>query len=82
MLVCPFFKQPFKRIVNLVLLAAGVLLAIVLGGIDRHPVQPGRKGRFAAKCRQLSKYLEQHLLGHVFGISVAAEHAPGQVVDA
>ena len=59
------------------LLADGALAAVRKGGVHGDAVQPSREGRFAAEGRQLADHLQQHVLGDVLRVHVAAEHRGG-----
>src|SRR5215204_1578562 len=50
--------------------------------IDRQTVQPGRKGRLASKTSDLSKELDENLLGEVFGFRNTPGHSETERVDA
>lgn len=50
--------------------------------IDRHPMQPGRKGRFAAKTADLAEKLNEDFLCQIFRLGRVGQHAQAQTVDA
>jgi len=45
-------------------------------------MQPGRKARFAAKCPDFSKELQERLLRQVLGFRLISGHAKANAVDA
>lgn len=50
--------------------------------IDRHAVQPGRKGGFTAKTANLAEELNEDFLRQVFGLCRVRQHAQTQAVNA
>src|SRR5262249_58690101 len=51
------------------------------GGVDRYPMKPGWKCRFASERIELADDLQQHILGYVFGIRIVAQHAPSEGIN-
>src|SRR6266550_7078472 len=50
--------------------------------IDRHPVQPGRKGRLSTEGPNLTEELQKSFLHQVFRIGWIIDHAQAQGIDA
>ena len=72
------FLEVVEGVVSLVLLAARSFGAESEGGVDGQAVQPRENVGFATKSIDLTDHLHEHILSHVLGVRLVAEHAPGQ----